>query len=226
MLHTQSVCKKAIALTNAYIGTILKKKIDYDLADERVVTAANTIDYLLDCGFSFEEVLEELHRHNEELINFDNLSDQLWKGSLIKRGAFYLHRELRLVSPAPVYDFANDEEIGYPYYCEMKIRFTEQDVLDFFRKRLTETGKVLQDDRADLAALKKMMVKFSKIDYVEPLDLILGAIEHQLHECPETYRLIQVSNNCEQLLYKMVADMKELEAKELRVIVRRKKCLI
>lgn len=226
MLATQSVCAKAKALANVYYGEILSKnKIAYSPLDDRVIATANTIDYLFDCGFSFNEILEELYRHNEESITYSNLSDKLWKGSLIKRDAFYLHRSLRLVSPAPSYNIESDEEISYPFYCEMKIRFTETDVLNFFKERLTETGRILQDDRADLAVLRNMMVKFSRIDYVEPLDLVLCAIENKLNKTPETYRLIQVTNECEFLLNEIIRDMKELESKDLRKMVMRRKCL-
>lgn len=184
------------------------------------------MDYLLECGFSFEEILEEINRHDEDCITYENLSSKLWNGSLIKRGAFYLHRNLRLVSPAPSYDIETDEETEYPYYCEIKVRYTENDVLNFFRQKLSATGKTLQDDRADLAALRNMMTKFSKIDFVEPLDLVLCSIDYHLNEFPDTYRLIQVTNNCEFLLNKIISDMKELEAKDLRRMVMRWKRLI
>ena len=206
-----------------YCSVRNEKNIDYSA--KNVIITGNTIDYLFDCGLSTIEIAKELSKHKETAVDYDSLSPSLWNGSLIKKGAFYLHNSLRLSSPAPVYDFVKNETIEYPYYCEMKIRFTEDDVLDFFYSRLNFINKTLADREYDRRALRSLLKKYSVFDYVEPLDIILCSIINHLKQAEDCYRLIDITQTNKQVIELLLSDMLALNMKDERKMVARRKCL-
>ena len=212
---------KSLTLANFYYSMI-NKNVD----DVKFLETANTIDYLLDNGLTSIEIINELKRHNSDSIIYSNLSDILWKNSLIKKGAFYLHRELRLESPAPQYNPITNLVIEQPFYCEMKIRYYEKDVVNYFVSKLSGNAKQLEDIKTDLGAVRYLMSKYSKIDYVEPLDIILCSIDNHLEQEPNCYRLIDVSNTNQTTIDMLVNDMLTLESQDDRKMVPRRKCSI
>lgn len=210
---------KSLTLTNFYYS-LIRKNVDCF----KYLETANTIDYLLDNGFTSIEIINELKKHNADSINYNILSDTLWKNSLIKKGAFYLHRELRLESPAPQYDPISNLVVEQPFYCEMKIRYYEKNVVNYFLSKLSNSARQLEDMKTDLGAVKYLMSKYSRIDYVEPLDIILCSIDNHLEQEPNCYRLIDISNTNQTTIDILVSDMLTLESQDNRKMVPRKKC--
>jgi hypothetical protein len=180
-----------------------------------------TIDYLYDCGFSFLEILQEMYRHKKVAILPKDLCNVLWNKSLIKRDAFYLHNQLRIVSKAPYYDFLSDKEIVPKFYCEMKIRYTVDDVLNYFYSKLPALSKQLVDRKADAGAVTYFINKFNNIDWVEPLDIILCSIDNQLKEDSQCYRILDVCQNNRDIIEQLQGEMRELESKDFRKVVYR-----
>jgi hypothetical protein len=205
------------ALLDAYYNDKLKNKYGNQ---NREMTSL-TIDYLFDCGFSFIEIIQELYRHEEKDILPKNLKSILWNKSLIKRDAFYLHNEVRITSEAPYYDFLKDKEIVPKFYCEMKIRYTVEDLLNYFYSKLSPLSRQLVDKKADIGAVNYFMNKFSNIDWVEPLDIILCSIDYKLKENSEHYRIIDVCQNNKEIIEQLQSEMRELEAKDFRKAVYR-----
>ena len=221
----EKITNNVLPLLKYYYGSVKGIK-DIDLKDQDVLATANTLDYLFDCGFTTVEITKELGRHRSERIEYNDLSDELWNDSLIKKGAFYLHSSIRLMSGAPVYDFETNKTIEYPYYCEMRIRFTEDDVLDYFCSRLSFLSKALEDREYDRRALKGLLLKYSVFDYVEPLDVILCSIDNHLKQHNDCYRLIDVTNTNQEVIKTLLNDMITLNMTDSRKLVSRKKCLI
>lgn len=219
------VRNNVLPLIQYYYGSVRSEK-SVDYAAENVIITGNTIDYLFDCGLSTVEIAKELSKHKEISVDYDSLSPSLWDGSLIKKGAFYLHNAIRLSSPAPVYDFVKNETIEYPYYCEMKIRFTEDDVLDFFYSKLSFVNKTLADREYDRRALRSLLKKYSVFDYVEPLDVILCSIANHAKQVKDFYRLIDITQTNKQVIETLLNDMLELNMRDERKMVARRKCLI
>lgn len=180
--------------------------------DEDVSRTDKTISYLKDCGFSDLEITKELSRHKEARITGDNLNDILWKNSLIKKGAFYLHRELRIVSQAPIFDLPTNTLKTFPFYCEMKIRYTVGDVLDYFYSKLSQLSLNLIDRKSDTKIVTFLMSKYSQVDYVEPLDIILCSIDFYTKEHPDCYKLIDVVNDNYEVIRTLQAHMVELDS--------------
>jgi len=135
-----------------------------------------SIAYLIDNKLPAEDIVAELARHNTETIHPNNLSDILWKGSLLQKGHFYFHKELQIQSPAPV--LKKDGSISYADdYLEMKIRYSEQDVLDYFYCRLSKQDRLLCEPKTDTKTVQYIIKRFSNVEYVEPVDLLLCLID-------------------------------------------------
>ncbi len=135
-----------------------------------------SIAYLLDNELQGEEIIAELKRHTAVQIYPDDLSDILWKNSLLKKGHFYFHKELQLVSPAPI--LQKDGTISYAEdYLEMKIRYTEQDILDYFLSKAGYQARQICDTKKELKTIAYLLKRFSLLENVEPVDLILCLID-------------------------------------------------
>lgn len=202
-------------LLRYYYKEIYRKE-DYSESD--TIRTDKTIGYLKDCGFSVTEIIQEIGRWSKACITIDDLSGILWSNSLIKRGAFYLHRELRIVSKAPEYDYESDTLKTYPFFCEMKIRYTADDVLNYFYSRIPSLNCQFVDKKTDRKTVAFLMNKYSNIDYIEPLDIILCSIDYCTKNNPDSYKLIDITCDNLNIIKQLQSDMVELESKDLRKI--------
>lgn len=202
-------------LIQYYYKEIYRKE-DYSESD--TIRTDKTIGYLKDCGFSVTEIIQEIGRWSKACITIDDLSGILWSNSLIKRGAFYLHRELRIVSKAPEYDYESDTLKTYQFFCEMKIRYTVDDVLNYFYSRIPSLNCQFVDKKTDRKTVAFLMNKYSNIDYIEPLDIILCSIDYCTKNNPDSYKLIDITCDNLNIIKQLQSDMVELESKDLRKI--------
>lgn len=178
-----------------------------------------TIAYLIDCGFNARDIISKIKNYDLAAININDLDDSFWDKSLIKKDKYYLHNLIRIVSPAPSYDILTDKEVVPSFYCEMKIRLTSEDVLKYFYSKVDEVGMLMADEKSDAKALAYLIKKYSNIDYVDPIDIILCSIDHQMKLKPETYRLISISDNNREVIERLQKDMQELEYMNRRKVV-------
>lgn len=218
MLQRQKISNPAIAIVKYYFGRCGR---DVSSDSPEFLKTANTLDYLLDSGFSSLDIIKETNKHNGEVIEYDNLSDTLWKDSLIKKGAFYLHKELRLESPRPIYNPKTGEVTEFPYYIEMKIRYTEDDVLDYFVKKLKSSLVTSNDRHWDRRVLRELIKRFSNLDYVEALDVILCSIDRYLENNPDCYNLRDISVVTGEIVEELTADLQEMQMFDQRKLVSR-----
>lgn len=203
------------SLIKYYYGEIYTKD---DVFDSDIIRSDKTINYLKDCGFSSLEIIQELERQKEPSITIDTLTKGLWNNSLIKPGAFYLHHELRIVSKAPEYDYQNNTILTYPFYCEMKIRYTTDDLLNYFYSRISPLNTQFVDKKTDRKTVTFLMRKYGNIDFVEPLDVILCSIDYHTKNDLDCYKLIDVTCDNLNIIKQLQNDMVELESKDLRKI--------
>lgn len=203
------------SLIKYYYGEVY---IGDDIYDTDIIRSDKTISYLKDCGFSSLEIIQELGRQKGPSITADTLTKTLWEGSLIKRGAFYLHHELRIVSKAPEYDFHNNRVSTYPFYCEIKIRYTTEDLLNYFYSRISPLNTRFVDRKTDRKTVAFLMKKYDNIDYIEPLDIILCSIDYHTKSNPDCYKLIDITCDNLNIIKQLQDDMVELESKDLRKI--------
>lgn len=205
------------SLLKYYYGEIIDK-IGSEYTDEDILQTDKVIDYLKESGYSVAEIGAELTRHKTVRIYGKDLTQNIYKNSLVKKGAFYLHRELCLISRPPEYDFFTNTVKNYPFYYEVKARYTVQNVLDYFYKQLSPLSRQMSDQKTDAKTVSYLMSKYSNIDYVEPLDIILCSIDRYIKDNPDGYKLIEISNNNMDIIKQLQSDMQSLEAKDSRKI--------
>ena len=207
-----------MALAKLYLSRIGEEKIG---GKKGLAITKNTCEYLLDCGFSSLEIVALLNGLKSGPLSYDSLPDKLWESSLMKRDAFYLHHELRLESKAPEFCVRTGKVIEYPYYCEMKIRYTADDVLKYFRSKMKPSNLALSSDEYDKTAIRQLFKQYSKLDYVEPLDVLLCSIDNHLNLEPDCIRLIDITKTNREVIAALISDMKSLEAEDRRKMIMR-----
>ena len=135
-----------------------------------------TLAYLLDGGITEKEILKILPTFKDKaVISPDILPDILWRDSLVEKNTYYCHHVLQIIPPDPV--VKNDGTFKeFPFYLEIKIRFTEKDLLRYFYKK-TFNYHMIKDEKRDSAQLIHMLNRYKRIEDVQELDLLLFMID-------------------------------------------------
>lgn len=139
--------------------------------DEDYRTTSLTFEYLEDAKFTSNEIVNiicSLPINNA--ITFDLLPDYLWEDSLIERNKFYFHKELQILSPPPTW------EKTFPFYLEMKIRYTLDDVLNYFI-RMSGVRQDWINREKEIGSIKYLLNNYKKFKFMEPLDFLLHLID-------------------------------------------------
>ena len=135
------------------------------------------IDYLKDAGISNSEILKVIEEApRAEYLTPDMLPEWLWEGSLLEKGVFYYHHLLHIKPEAPTLDPRTGRMNKSPFFLEMKIRFTLDDLVEYFYRR-ADIPPELRNYNKDRGALKNMLERYSRIDFAEPLDFVLTLID-------------------------------------------------
>lgn len=198
-----------------YYYSVLYKK---EYTKENYNRTRATVQYLIDSGFSLSEIFNEFRFHASNEIKGSELKT-VYKDSLVKKGAFYLHKELRIEPPAPTFDIESGREIIHPYYLEIRPRYTKEDVLNYFLNNLNMINRKAIDINGTYVYIQYLMDRYKNIDYVEPLDVILCSIDNHLKQHGSCNRLIDVTQDNLEVIEQLVKDMMELEAQNKRRII-------
>lgn len=159
-----------------YLMWYFQNILGYCPEEKEWLPTRSTIAYLLDNEFSGEKITKELARHNTPSIHPSDLSEALWKNSLLKKEHFYFHRELQIISPAPL--LKKDGTIEYPEdFLEMRIVYTEKDILDYFYNHIPYRSRMICDAKKDIKTIPYLINRFSLMENVEPVDLFLCLID-------------------------------------------------
>ena len=160
-----------------YVDLFYTNNLGYYPEDETLIKITeNTINYLIDCKISQNDIVKVIEgSQKKEYLPPNNLPDFLWKDSLIEKDKFYYHKELQLVSKAPELDLKTWKIITYPFYKEMKIKFTYKDLLSYCCQKGYEYTPI--DEKHDIAPLKYLLEKYKAIKHINALDLILFMID-------------------------------------------------
>lgn len=143
---------------------------------EMFSTTRKTVEYLIDNGLSEKEILTTLiNTDSIDGVSPKDLPDSLWEGSLIKRDTFYYHNILHITSPPPRWNPVTMKEEVSKYFLEMKIEFSENDVLYYYYAKLRVPIE-LRDEKKDLGGIKFLLDKYKKMK-VESLDFVLSLID-------------------------------------------------
>ena len=145
--------------------------------DLRLKITEGTINYLQDNGLSKREICGIIDEINEttDILRPEDLPDRLWQDSLIQRNKFYCHRILQVLPPPPVRREDGSVKIT-PFFLEMKIRFTMEDLIHMFYNAVG-ADPILIDEKRDAGSFQYLLSKYSKVPDNEPLDFVLELIE-------------------------------------------------
>lgn len=141
----------------------------------RVKTKA-TLLHLIDNNFTEKEIVKIITDCKiKDFMTPDDLPDYLWDNSLLKRDTFYYSSVLQMVSPPPKWDPEKMTYSSEPFYLEMKINFTMNDLLEHYYNEL-KIDVNFRDENKDKGALQYLLNKY-KLNGVESIDVILLLIE-------------------------------------------------
>lgn len=137
----------------------------------------NTVQYLLDAAISETEILLIIEQApRADGLTPDQLPGWLWEKSLVKRDCFYYHRALHIKPPAPRFDPFSPAPYAQPFYLEMAIRFTLEDLARYFYGTVAFKME-LADEKRDIGALQYLLNKYRSIGFVQDLDFVLTLID-------------------------------------------------
>ncbi len=150
--------------------------------DKRVKITERTIQYMLDSGIPSEEIYSVLQNiSGKDCLYPTELPDSLWEGSLTCKNQFYFHRQLQLISKAPTYNIHTGKTITYPFYKEMKIRYSAANLIEYFYYSANIDSRFMQaNQKQNIGAVKYLLNKYNNISStgVQTLDIILYAIDY------------------------------------------------
>lgn len=150
--------------------------------DREEAITRHTIAYMEESGLSEVEIFGFLHDigGKKGYITPADIPAKAWDGSLIERGQYYCHHRLQLLSPMPI--IRSDGTFKeYPFYQEMRIRFTMKDLVDYFFEKIPSYS-VLRDDKRHEAQFRHMLKKFDGMRPIQSLDIVLLMIDEAAYQ--------------------------------------------
>lgn len=147
---------------------------EYPESFEDYIKTCNFFGYLEDSGISDGEIymITGLVKP-KEVLTIDDIPDKIREGSLLEKDKFYFHKELIIVPPPPGWDTVED----YKFYREIKIRYTLDDVLDYFIKSTGVRADWVSRDK-EIGSIKYLLKEYKKFKFIEPLDFLLHLIDY------------------------------------------------
>ena len=130
-------------------------------------------DYLLESGLDEGKIITTMITKfpNKNCLTINDLPDSLWNESLIIRNKFYYHKELQILSPPPSWEETT------PFYLEMKIKYTSEDILKYFIKRFNIREEWINKEK-EIGSINFLLTAYKKYSFIEPVDYILHLIDY------------------------------------------------
>jgi hypothetical protein len=149
----------------------------FDTDDCRIQTD-KVMQHLVDAGVSESDILRFIEESPpKDCLTPDDLPEWLWEGSLLKKNTFYYHNTLHLRPAAPTFNPHSKEVKASPFYLEMKIKYSMDDLIRYFYNTL-RISTDLADKKKDEGSFNYLFNKYSKLDFCEPIDFVLALIDH------------------------------------------------
>lgn len=137
------------------------------------------IKHLQQAGFNDKELLTIVINDfpNKDILGFEDIPNSLWEKTLLRKEVFYFHKELQVVSPPPMWDPIANKITTVPFFLEMKIRYTEEDILKYFINILNIREEWVSREK-ELGSIRYLLEKYKKFNFVEPVDFILHLVDY------------------------------------------------
>ena len=133
-----------------------------------------TIDYMKDAGVNPSGIVTAMTACSKKKVMLrEYLPDELWEGSLIERGKFYYHHILQL-RPEQLFNPLTGKEESKAFYLENLIRFTMDNLIDYFMRQLGIDYE-LRDDKKFASQFTHLLK--TKYSFIESLDFVLALID-------------------------------------------------
>lgn len=141
-----------------------------------IAQTEKTVSFLVDNLYSDKDIMQILINIGKtDAILPEDLPDELWDNTLTERDIFYYHSELHITSKPPKWDPISMKEIVEPFFMEMKINYTMDDLLTYYYVK-TCVPLELRDEKKDVGAFKHLLDKYKKMK-VTSLDFVLTLID-------------------------------------------------
>ena len=166
-------------MINDYLAT----RLGMEPSETRYKELLATVNYLKDNGKTNKEIFKILMNSNIDLpedcemsavdkaiVRQSDLPEYLWKDSLLEKGVYYYNNRLHICSKPPTWNPKTFQEECEPFYMEMIISFTIEDLLEmYYMECRVPLG--LRDKVRDTGALKHLLGKYNNLkapglDYV------------------------------------------------------------
>ena len=157
------------------IEIYLSRRLGYSPSEEDYNRLMATCLFLKDNGFTEGEILKILLDSNKDLpedcemtalektiVLGEQLPEYLWENSLLEKGKYYYNNKLHICSKAPTWNPKTMQEECEPFFMEMKINFTMQDLLELFYREC-RTPVELRVKSRDEGALQHLLNKYNKM---------------------------------------------------------------
>lgn len=183
----------------------------WDIPNSQIITGM-TLQYLFDSGFTDEEVLQictGLAKKNVWIITPDELPQSIWddETNLVSRNQYYFHKELHIIPPPATARQIDDGRVVITpcinFWIEMKARYTIQDIMKYFRKRMIRYCPIAEQEeiKKEMGAFSYLLRIYNRKDpYVSNIDLILSAIDyHADHNGGRITNILNLQNDADEI---------------------------
>ena len=188
-----------------------------DNKDNNLKQTDKVIQYLIDCNIDEEKIIDTIEYEasiqnviNNEHLTFENLPDFLWKDSLLEKNIYYLHNELHLNNNANVVDIFSGNVISSNNAIEMKIKYTEEDVLNYFCSAFNIDSDIILKDK-EIGAIKYLLTTYTnqfKKCGLNAIDIILTLIDDASNQGMRIYTILD-TQDC---LYTSIEYLKSIQS--------------
>lgn len=155
---------------NKLINDYFSMRLGFEPTEEQIKIVTATANYLKDNGKTNQEIFKILMSSNKSIVTGDDLPESLWKDSLLEKGVFYYNNRLHMTSKPPTWNPKTFKEECEPFYMEMIINFTMEDLLSmYYTECRVPVG--LRNKTRDEGAMSHLINKYNNLkapglDYV------------------------------------------------------------
>ncbi len=151
----------------------------YPESEEEGERIQDIISYLCEAGINQKDIIKVIEKDiskDPKKVSFDDLPERLWENSLLEKGRFYYHRELRMRNKMPKLSKDMKNISVGDMKIEMKIIYTMDELLNYYYKKANIFMEI-RDHKKDRGALNHLLKKYEKITSIEAIDFVLTMID-------------------------------------------------
>lgn len=195
-----------------------------DTLDRTLATA----NYLKDNNFDTKDILKilrnamkEIDKNNLEIpIRGEDLPNELWNNSLLEKNRFYYSDILHIKSKAPSWNPITFKEECEPFFLEMKINFTIDDLLIYYYDKC-RVPQGLRDDKKNAGALNHLIKKYEKFNNIPGLDYVIALIDKANKDIDKNFfsDVFEIENYNKEVIEEFTAMYEQAVFEKTNVIV-------